>query len=363
MTRRHAAFSLPEIMVSLAVLGIVSVFLMEMLSRQTKTYQVVDQVSEAQTNLRVITDLVERELRVTGFMAPESGAICAVDRTAAADIVVVTDAAAINPASQTENDLGARITAGYSGSNIDTLTIQGNSVVDGAPMYDSDGNGVQDTDFVDVPGLGQRGGIIVADRNNPTRGTSCGVIQANSLNIGATTSTVQVDYDFGLPGTGSLPLRALNAGDNPQDLVAIPGTVYQINALSQLTRNQVLLAEDVEDMQIALHFDLDDDGIVDGDPQPAPQLPPFNSNVEYPGSIAGGTAYTSGAWDHSTLREIRLSVVVRTRGQDADVVANPALATNNFIAMENRVPPAVAADGFRRRVLTMTVQPRNVGRR
>ena len=60
MNRRHAAFSLPEVMVSLAVLAIVSVFLMDMLAQQTRTYQVVDQVSEAQTNLRVITDLLER---------------------------------------------------------------------------------------------------------------------------------------------------------------------------------------------------------------------------------------------------------------------------------------------------------------
>jgi hypothetical protein len=31
--------------------------------------------------------------------------------------------------------------------------------------------------------------------------------------------------------------------------------------------------------------------------------------------------------------------------------------------MENRNPPAMLADGFRRRVLTMTVQPRNLGKR
>ena len=116
-------------------------------------------------------------------------------------------------------------------------------------------------------------------------------------------------------------------------------------------------------MQLALHFDLDDDGVVDGDPRPTPQFPPFISDAEYPGSIAGGVQYTSGSWDHSTLREIRVSIVIRTRGQDVATLENPNLATNTFIAMENRNDPALPADGFRRRVLTMTAQPRNLGRR
>ena len=363
MTKRTAAFSLAEVMVSMAILGVVSVFLMDMLARQTQTYQVVDQVAEAQTNLRVITDLAERELRVTGFMAPEGGSICAVDRTNAPDIVVVTDASAINPADQTQNDLGAPITAGYDGTNTDTLTITGDSTVDGAPFYDSDGNGVLDTDFVDVPAMGQRGAVIVTDRNNPQRGNSCGQIVANSLTVGATTSTIQIDYDFGAAGTGSLPLAAIAAGDNPVDLVAIPATVYLVSPAAQLMRNGVMLAEDVEDMQAAFFFDVDDDDVVDGDPQAAPQQPPFRSDTEYPGSIAGGVEYESGDWDHSQLREIRLSIVIRTRAQDSASIEDPALATNTFIAMENRVAPVQPPDGFRRRVLTMTVPPRNVGRR
>lgn len=362
-TKRTRAFSLTEVMVSLGILGIVTVFLMDMLAIQTSTYQVVDQVAEAQTNLRVITDLMERELRVTGFMVPEGGVVCAVDRTNGPDIVVVSDAAAINPNSMVENDLGIRITAGYDGADLDTLTLEGDSTVEGAPFYDSDGNGVQDTDIVDIPGMGQRGGIIVSDRNNPQRGNSCGQVQANTLNIGATSSTVRIDYDFGGAATGSLPLRALVAGDNPQELIAIPATVYQINAANQLTRNGVILAEDVEDMQVAFFFDLDDDGVVDGDPQAAPAQPPFTSDAEYPGSIVGGTQYQSGSWDHSTLRELRLSIVIRTRAQDAASLEDPNLANSTFIAMENRVPPAQPADGFRRRVLTMTVKPRNVGLR
>lgn len=362
MTNRRAAFSLPEVMVSLAILAIVSVFLMEMLSRQTKTFQIVDQVAEAQTNLRVITDLLEREIRVTGFMVPEGAAICAVDNTNAADILVVTDAAVINPTSQTENDLGFSITAGYDGTNLDTLTLSGDGTLEGNPFYDVTGNGVADVDLMQVPALGQNGALIITDRNNPSRGNSCGQIVGGSLVIGASTVTIRVDYDFG-GLAGSQPLGAVAPGGGPPDLVAVPATVYQVNGANQLTRNQMILAEDVEDMQVALHFDVDDDGVVDGDPRPAPQSPPFISDAEYPGSIGGGVQYGSGNWDHTTLREIRMSIVIRTRAQDVATIENPALATNTFIAMENRVAPAGPPDGFRRRVLTMTVQPRNVGRR
>lgn len=362
MNRRRSAFSLPEVMVSLAVLGIVSVFLMDLLSLQTQNYQVVDQVGEAQTNLRVITTVIEQEIRLTGFMAPEGGVICGVDNTGAPDILVLTDAAAVNPAGLTENDLGMNITLGYDGTNLDTLVLSGNGTVEGVPAYDTDGNGVADSDLMMVAALGQAGAIIVTDRNNPSRGTSCGQIRLGSLTVGGTTTTVTIDYDFATIN-GSQPLRALTAGDNPQALVAIPATVYRINAANQLTRNGIILAEDVEDMQVALHFDVNDDGIVDGDPQPAPGNPPFRSDTEYPGSIVGGVRYLSGAWDHSTLREVRVGIVIRTRAQDTATIANPALANNTFIPLENRVAPAQPPDGFRRRALAMTVQPRNIGRR
>jgi prepilin-type N-terminal cleavage/methylation domain-containing protein len=362
MTKRHSAFSLPEVLVSLAVLSIVSVFLMGMLSKQSQTYQVVDQVSEAQTNLRVISDLLEREIRVTGFMVPEAGAICAVDNINAPDILVVTDAAAITPGGLLQNDLGFDVVTGYDGNNTDNLVLSGNGVLDGVPAYDITGNGVADVDLVQIPGLGQRGGLIISDRNNPNRGNSCGQIVLGSLVIGGSTASITIDYNFG-GVNGSQPLAAIVGGSNPPELVAVPATIYAINAASQLTRNAVLLAEDVEDMQVALHFDVDDDGIVDGDPRPAPQFPPFISDAEYPGSIAGGVQYTSGAWDHSQLREVRLSIVIRTRSQDSTVLEDPSLATNTFIAVENRVAPAIPADGFRRRVLSMTVKPRNIGRR
>ena len=85
----------------------VTFFLTELLVRQSRTYTVVDDVSEAQQNLRAVTGLIERELRSTGFMVPEAAAVCGWDMPAAAgsdttpDVLYVSDADAIDPAGLT----------------------------------------------------------------------------------------------------------------------------------------------------------------------------------------------------------------------------------------------------------------------
>jgi hypothetical protein len=57
---------------------------------------------------------------------------------------------------------------------------------------------------------------------------------------------------------------------------------------------------------------------------------------------------------------MRVNVVIRTRAQDADVVQSPGMAQGSWQITENRVDPG-GFDGFRRRVHTSTVRPRNVG--
>jgi hypothetical protein len=123
-----------------------------------------------------------------------------------------------------------------------------------------------------------------------------------------------------------------------------------VNNQNQLLRDGMVLANNVEDLQVALFYDLDDDGVMDGE------------NLEYPGS-GGGAIYQSRNWDNSFLREIRVNIVARTRDQDADVVQNPGMAQGTWQLAENRVAPPGLPDGFRRRVHTSTIRPRNVGAR
>jgi len=148
----------------------------------------------------------------------------------------------------------------------------------------------------------------------------------------------------------------------PTELVAVPAHVYWVNPgpPPQLIRDGMILANDVEDLQVAFFYDLNGNGTVDGlDPNFEP--PPEHSAVEYPGSAALNADYQSGSWDNSKLREVRVTVVGRTRGEDPDVLANPALANSVTQAFENR-PVGAVADGFRRRAVTLTVKPRNVNR-
>jgi prepilin-type N-terminal cleavage/methylation domain-containing protein len=369
--RARRGFSLIELVVSMAVLGLITFFLTDLLVRQSRTYTVVDDVTETQQNLRAITSLLERELRATGFLVPEGAAICGYDTGGsgtpddAPDVVYVTDAEALDPAGVTSlTTQAADLTGGtFDGDGVDTLQVS-SLVVDANPFYDLDGDGVAESDFLYTTNPARNGGVIVVDRNNPGAGAACGVI--TDIDVG--TSTLTVDFDVATapnaPAGGAAP-DGTPLGAGATDLVVVPAHVYWINPGAaggppQLIRDGMVLANDVEDLQLALFYDVDDDGVVDGlDPDFTP--PPTHSATEYPGSAADNAEYEPGSWDNSELREVRVTVVARTRAEDPNVLADPDLATSVPQGFENRAPGAVP-DGFRRRSITLTVQPRNVDR-
>jgi hypothetical protein len=174
------------------------------------------------------------------------------------------------------------------------------------------------------------------DRNNPGRGVACGVITAGGVDVAAK----RINVDF----SGTLTtLKAKPLGSGPADLVAVPAHRYMVNVNNQLMRDDLILSEDVEDLQVSYFFDVDDDGIVD---DPADELP----------GTAAGIQYQNDDWNNTLLREIRFNFVVRSRLPD------PNLPGAVFQATENRAPVGVA-DGYRRRVFTASVRPRNVGHR
>jgi hypothetical protein len=312
-----------ELLVSVAVLAVISVYLADMFARQSRAYAVVDGVTEAQQNLRTISHLIEREVRTTGFMVPEGAALCGSDNTNTSDVLFVSDGDAL--ATGTSNMLGASIASGFDGSGTDSLFVD-DLVIDGDAFYDTDLNGAADSDFQ------ENGGVIVVDRSDPSRGAACGLI--SSLNVGA--NRINVDYSFGG--------QPLTGGGGPgEDLVAVPAHVYLVNGNSQLVRDGMVLTDGVEDLQFSAFFDVDDNDTV------------TSVALEYPGQD-GGVVYASNAWDNSQLREVRVSFVVRTR------LADPDFSTGEFQPTENRVAPG-GNDGFRRRVYTTIVRPRNVGLR
>ena len=359
-------FTLIEMMVSVAILAIVTLYLTELLVRQSRTYTMVDNVLEAQQNLRALANLMERDLRATGMMVPQGGAACGFDTLPGTpdggpDVLFITDADPIDPAGISSFQLGAALTPGagpfptnYSGTMTFTL---GSLVLDGNPFYDLDGDGLADSDFLSVPG-GRQGGVILVDRLDPTLGTACGLI--TGINVGAGTMTV----DFTVSNT--VPAAGFTFNAAPTELVAIPANGYFIDAVTdpnspRLMRNNLVLAPDVEDLQFALFFDLNGNGLVDNRP-PGNVNPPFHSATEYPGSAAAGSVYVPNLFDNEDLQEIRVTLSARTRSPDPEVMANPALAQSQLQAIENRFVPG-NPDGFRRRMVTISVQPRNVAKR
>lgn len=331
--RRRDGFTLIELLVAMAVLAVVMVYLTQTFTVQQRTYQVVDQVTEAQQNLRAIGALIERDVRMAGFMVPDGGAVCAVDNTNAPDVLYVSDAGAIDPTGFLLPELGADVTESTYGGNTgtDDLTVA-SAVLDGNAFYDNDGDGVNDNDFR------AGAGAILIDFANPERGRACGVVQAANLSG----TSVRVIF--------SSSLVAFNAGlHTTPDLRLVPAHVYAIGGASgvDLTRNGQVLATDVEDLQVAFFYDKDDDGVVDA------------ADDEYAGA-SGEPAYVPGSasWDPAALREVRVNFVTRSHGQDP----NTRYTQGAFQATENRAAVG-GSDGFRRRVHTATIRVRNVGTR
>jgi prepilin-type N-terminal cleavage/methylation domain-containing protein len=323
--RRRAGFSLIELIVAIGALGLVVFFTLGSFTAQHQTYVVVDQVSEAQQNTRAIAALLERDIRSAGYMVPDGGSVCGADRGDAADDLFLSDADAILPIDLLSDDdrsreLGAEVQSGYTGGTSQSMTVD-DVVIDGTPSYDTDGDGVADSDFQ----VG--GGAILTDASDSGRGVRCGLVTAVAGSTGVTVS-FPANTSFGTGG----------------DLRLVPAHAYRVvdpggGAPLELQRDGLILAKDVEDLQIAWLYDDDGDGQVDAG--------------EYRGEA--GSALDTTAVDGAFLREVRFNLVVRTALEDP---RNAAVGTGQ--SRENRATNLAGDDGRRRRIHTSTVRVRNV---
>jgi prepilin-type N-terminal cleavage/methylation domain-containing protein len=320
-------FTLVELLVATVILGIVTVALLSSLTTQQKSVANVDQLTEAQQNLRVIGELMERDIRHAGFMVPESAALCGIDNTNAPDRFYVSDANAIQPELEKSADLGAELTGGANNIAPGLQTVNVDSVVleeaTPLPSYDTDGDGNNDADFRD------EAGVIVVDRNNPRRGVACG-------NVTAVPSATSLRLDI-----ASQALAPLVVGDAAPQLVAIPAHEYFVDATLRLIRDGFTVSHDVEDLQIGYFFDLNGDNVIDPNEYHADGV---------------GPDYDARAVNGEDIREVRANVVMRTRFPDPDNTQGQFQVTENRLAVAGN-------DGFRRRAYTTTVMLRNVGSR
>jgi prepilin-type N-terminal cleavage/methylation domain-containing protein len=319
---RDSGFTIIELMVASAIVAIVLVFTMQTFTVNNRTYVKIDSVVDAQQSIRAVASIVERDLRHAGMMVPEGAAICGIDNTSAPDLLYISDHTAINPVDAIGTFDGARVIGvtqvnkGLAALVLDDLVIEPDTP---DPSYDTDGNGVNDSDFNK-----NGGGVIITDLLNPDRGSVCGLVKGVNL----VTKTISIDiktdsFDAVVPAT----------------LIAVPAIEYRIDS-NKLYRNGLLLADGVEDLQLA--FFLDSNGN-------------FTLNVGELHGISGNN-YKAKESDASELRWVRFNVVTRTRSEDE------RFTQGFFQNMENR--DAIAGqDGYRRRVHTAIVRMRNIGDR
>ncbi len=337
--RRLAGFTLIELLIATALMAIVVMYLMQTFTVQHRTYTVVEHLTEAQQNSRAIAGLLEAEIRELGLLVPEGAAVCAVDSTNGPDVLYISASDQLNPTGVNDPDVAVNITStppygfvtGSSGAN---MTLADSAIPDGdGAFFDVDADAIMDTDFI------QNGGIIVTDVSNTARGAACGVI-----------TTIPANPNPGAAMNVSVNWESQLAAGVGGAFVAVPAHRYTIApGTLNLIRDGTLLATDVEDFQVSFFFDIDNNGV------------PAANGSEEPGALAQGgghnpPVYSSAAAVGNDLREVRLSFVMRTRGQDPNV----SYSEGRFQATENRTAPA-GTDRFRRRVHRAVIRTRNVG--
>ena len=344
--RASCGFTLVELLISMALLGILMTYITSTLTTQYQTYSVIDQVSETQNNMLAVSALIERDIRNAGYMIPKAAAACGIDSTSAPDTLMLSDAGAILPVNQLRlglrgSTLRSQVTNVAVSGAVVVVTVD-DVVLDENPTYDIDSDGTDDSDY-------QVGAAaIMVDGANSDRGMACGVISA--IDIGARTITLDA-VSTGLSTTIT----------RPEQLWLVPAVVYSVSTPTgasqpEIQRNGRTLARDVEDLQVAYFFDDDDDGTVDTLEYRASALNVLTTSGSVAISPIPSTTVAMDAVDGTLLREIRINIVARTRAEDP---RNPAGAGAGQ-ARENRTSAIPGADGRRRRVRSATVRLRNL---
>jgi len=330
--KRREGFTLVEVMIASGILLLVMLYVTQAFTVQQRTYVVVDQVTEAQQNLRSVSDLIDRDVRLAGFLVPRQAGICGHDNTTSSDRLFLSNADVI------------RSVFALEGGNEDLSSTFGAPLSGVGSSWSRSGSTASVTltrNWVDVQADGVdfavNAGVILVNRRDEAANVACGTVTEISGN------TLTIDL-----GSTSIGPVGLNA-----DVVAVPAHVYSLmpaggGAPAQLFRDGVLLASDVEDLQVTYFFDLDDDLEVDA------------------GETFGAAGATARPWelapaasrpDSSSLREVQINLVTVTQADDP----NREWSLGAGQVTGNRTAASLSAgDGKRRRVYTARVRSRNL---
>ncbi len=334
--RSSAGFSLIELMVSVAVFGLITAQLLVVFSNQKRVYSSNERALDVQEQARLTLDLVSFDTRMGGFMVPQWTAVSSVDGgDDASDRFCVSDASYFDftgaPSPLDTKTLpfdGAQVTA----LSADRVTVSSLDIDGSAPVID----------FLapTVAGGGNGGGIIIS---SPTE-TFCARITRIVGNV-----IYFEDHDTDDTVEFGDATAYITSGVGPQ-LRAVPAQVYEVDpAALELRRNGLLLASSIEDMQI--EYWLDNAGTPNG---------VQDADTEFPVNTLNNPDPPAGAIpaDMSTVRRVRVSVLARTNQEEAADSAHGRIVGGRP-ALANRLA-AVAPDRFRRRSFSASILPRNL---
>ena len=314
--RTQEGFSLIEMMVVIAIMGVVTAQLFGVFANQKRVFMSNERALDVQESSRLTLDLVSFDTRMAGFMVPRWTAVSSVDGgNTDSDRFCVSSSSfvgmnAVSLDAKLQRFAGAQVTAVSATSvDVDNTDIDGDGNVD----FQADA------------------GVIVA---TPTR-TYCAVV--------ATRSATQITFSSPEDAAGYL-------GPVTGDMRAVPANVYELDQPNlELRRNGLLLASQIEDFQVEYWLDnsATPNGVEDDDDE-------FPVNDLAAPDPPGGAIPANNA----QIRRVRVSVIARTLREEGNTNAAGNLNYGRP-QLANRDAGA-ALDRFRRRSFSASILPRNL---
>lgn len=338
---KERGFTIIELLISMAVASLVATAGFALFSQSNWSYQVQENVGEAQQNARVAMGRIARDIRMAGFGLPEDSDSLSFSASGPAfeNPITVTDSAS-DPDAITilgigyeEGELIGVTTGGgtyicYSSTTRNTNHPKGR-ILDGATLLVKPGR-----KHVSIDGL------VYAELDTSTTSEECGnskrmklpVADSSELSTALTEGTVYIiqAVEYSIVNTD---------GEINGCSAANPCLVSKDYSGLRGGTGRQLLAENIEDIQFAY-------GIASGKA--------VGSAID----CATGASATPGfkcspaSNEESSIRAVRASIAARTRNKDQKG------ASFTRPKMENH-PESDPPDGYRRRVLTKIIKVRN----
>lgn len=329
---KNKGFTLIEILVSLAILGIVLAGIYSVYTMQHKSYIVQEQVANMQQNERIALQMITRDIRMAGLglPAPELGINDFGDGVGFDGSDTITIAYYVfNP----DNSNGGRTQI-----NGDTGDITPPSSVN-LPVDSTTGFAAGDWVLINSTDIGDTSHYALIC----ITGIDAGALVHVPGGVGPCASAQNFVYPIG----GFIKARVKKI--NPSGAGSESGIIAYALAVDGyvLTRSvnggaAQPLADNIEDMQFAYGFDSDNNDTVD-------------TWVNDLNALPAGTTMDE-------LREVRVTLVARTTREDPayNVGARPEVENHDQaqLAGSIRTTPAQAVK-YRRRVLQSTIRLRN----